>query len=683
MARALFVLGLAAVQVATADVSPDSEVAEALQDDACQGGECEAGGASLQLMQRKGALQSQSQERSLSTDNETSDWDIFGFGSTAGRETGQSCFLYSCSRSLGVTECHHFRCICAKHYKWSRLSNRCEGEGTGTLSRDTGGSCRIWWCSRSRGPTDCIKRRCWCKEGWHAENGVCKKGGSTTVAVTPTPGANLLAATGKPPVMQTTCSSPYMQCGGEGYTGPTCCEGFPSGPMFTCMKKPEKGAGYAECTQISESEEFSKYRFADNLRKPSTAPVYTFYVYRVNGKTSYPPENVNAGNLGGIMWYLHNEIVSRQDYGWKRKFDISRIQRIKFKTRAPQPLYDNGMNFGVRYAFDKGQCTGPFSCDEAWQNYGYFVGCNRMGPNEKGFPFPGHPVQYSGIWYSFPGKCPQMRYWEKSNKSAGSKGPDCLENQPGGICDSHYPEPTGTADCTWLYEDAGEISIDEFEGIPEGTYDDWVAKGNREYDRLTDVGTGMTFWDHINDTAANTKRVAHVQAVFEKKYPGSYDDVQEAPCDFDMDKFYQNAPGGFVEKAKVDSCHTAEPGEPCHDSIKWAKSDGIYAHPDWYPGLTSSSSDAAFQLAMHKSGEPTCQKPCGGAAAASAASASASSDCHTAVAGEKCFEEASWAKSDGIYAHPDWYGGLTPQSPLSDFQKKLASGGASSCKMPC
>ena len=38
--------------------------------------------------------------------------------------------------------------------------------------------------------------------------------------------------------------------------------------------------------------------------------------------------------------------------------EIPRL-KLRISTRATQPLYDLGMNFGVRYSYDAAQCTGP------------------------------------------------------------------------------------------------------------------------------------------------------------------------------------------------------------------------------------------------------------------------------------------------------------------------------------
>jgi len=58
-------------------------------------------------------------------------------------------------------------------------------------------------------------------------------------------------------------------------------------------------------------------------------------------------------------------------------------------------------------------------------------------------------------------------------------------------------------------------------------------------------------------------------------------------------------------------CHTAKPGEECYKKTVWAKTEGIYSHPGWYPGLTNASSFEAFQdfLRTEKQ-ESSCLKPC-------------------------------------------------------------------------
>merc|ERR1712203_275437 len=60
-----------------------------------------------------------------------------------------------------------------------------------------------------------------------------------------------------------------------------------------------------------------------------------------------------------------------------------------------------------------------------------------------------------------------------------------------------------------------------------------------------------------------------------------------------------------------------------------------------------------------------------------------SANCHTAIPGEKCYEEITWAQSNGIFAHPEWYPGLTAQSSLSDFQRAVFESGDSACQAPC
>lgn len=219
-----------------------------------------------------------------------------------------------------------------------------------------------------------------------------------------------------------------------------------------------------------------------SLSSPSSAPLLTFYMYRAVKDEAYPPENVNSASLPGVLWYLHHEVVIQAP----RKFDIVKILRFKVQMKATEPLVRKNMNFGARFAFDEGENTGPFACGRTetstgpnpsfcngqfseefvknftanytapyeWSQYGYFVGCNNLGE----YPFPMFPVNYTGaVWYSLPGTCPSKKWNQKS------KGDLCMMTDPGGFCPG--VTPTGAGDCTWNYELAGEITIDELVGI--------------------------------------------------------------------------------------------------------------------------------------------------------------------------------------------------------------------------
>lgn len=197
------------------------------------------------------------------------------------------------------------------------------------------------------------------------------------------------------------------------------------------------------------------------------------------------------------MWYIQNEIVSGV-YGTPHRFGISRILRFKVAMRATQPLLDKGMNFGVRVAFDSGMCTGP-GCDFDWRNYGYNVGCNRLG----NYPFPQYNTHYrDAVWYSLPGTCPSKSYLDVTSV--------CEAQEPGGRCSGI---PTGTGNCTWNYEPAGNLTFREL-------------YGNQ---------TMNEFWANPNDDAANQRKVDAARALLAAKYGG---DPPTPPCDFNFDRFY-------------------------------------------------------------------------------------------------------------------------------------------------
>jgi len=60
-----------------------------------------------------------------------------------------------------------------------------------------------------------------------------------------------------------------------------------------------------------------------------------------------------------------------------------------------------------------------------------------------------------------------------------------------------------------------------------------------------------------------------------------------------------------------------------------------------------------------------------------------SAGCHITTEGETCHSHVTWAKSKGIFEHPEWYPGLNPGSALEDFQEHLFRNGLGNCPEPC
>lgn len=113
-------------------------------------------------------------------------------------------------------------------------------------------------------------------------------------------------------------------------------------------------------------------------------------------------------------------------------------------------------------------------------------------------------------------------------------------------------------------------------------------------------------------------------------------------------------------------------GEACSEKIEWARTSGVFEHPEWYPGLGRFSTYEAFQENLHKAEKTKdiCPKPC---------------PCHTAGPGEVCYDKVHWAMKDGVLAHPEWYKGLTQFSRFEDFQLHLFQDKdkEAKCPQPC
>lgn len=245
---------------------------------------------------------------------------------------------------------------------------------------------------------------------------------------------------------------------------------------------------------VENTEKYSHWRQASN-------GTLSFYMYRAQSDENYELSNINTASLGGVLWYLHNEVV--RPY-CPRHYSITRILRRHVQVRNPAVLT---LGFSAFVAFDKGRCTTP-ECELGWEQDGYTVGCQKQADTVYKYPNP--------IWYSLPGPCPMADAWGKS--------PPCREAHPGGKCAA----PNGARDCTWSMEDAGEISIAELEGIWD--YAAFCAQGGGEYDKGTDSGSRLDFWNGRSDAVKGQKRVDAVKKLFKKKYPTMPNDLPDPVC---------------------------------------------------------------------------------------------------------------------------------------------------------
>lgn len=296
-------------------------------------------------------------------------------------------------------------------------------------------------------------------------------------------------------------------------------------------------------------------------QRVSDAPLLTFYMYRAQSDQNYAPENQNMGNLGGVLWYLQNEIIWHRDrlgtYTKRSGSAKTRIERWRVQTRAPEELFMRGMNFGVVNVYDFGQCTGPFKCENL-KFYGPTVGCeswtrhadfgtkswrwrgntfpHQMWIPKKNEKYPKrHYNHYPGaLWYSLPGACSAKKVWAKDKL--------CEQREPSGACPPGVT-PTGEWNCTFSYEKMGEVRIDELEGIKDLSA--FLRYGGREYDKLSDKGTHMNFWNNKGSFQACQERIDKLRSLFQKKYPDA-PDYEDPVCDFDVRKFYPYWPKGSV-----------------------------------------------------------------------------------------------------------------------------------------
>jgi len=295
--------------------------------------------------------------------------------------------------------------------------------------------------------------------------------------------------------------------------------------------------------------------------QPAGPQAHTFYMYRAQSNANYPLENINTADLAGVMWYLHNEVVQNTP----RKYHIDRIKRFKVTVKNTWEFWNaHKRQFSAFVAYDAARCSTPV-CKDIYHQYGFVVGCQMCDTRVAAYLAKdqtnwnckkGEDNCRAPIWYSLPGPCPAMGMQNKEinpNKVGldvnKAKTPECLKRMPGGHCKN----ATGAPDCTYSYEEAGEIKLDELVGIDD--YNEFwnisytrcankVARGElptdhkcqhqKEYVKHLDKGVGTSFWDGIHDKDKCTDRMNSVRRLFKKHYPSFPLSLPEPACEFDM-----------------------------------------------------------------------------------------------------------------------------------------------------
>jgi hypothetical protein len=148
-------------------------------------------------------------------------------------------------------------------------------------------------------------------------------------------------------------------------------------------------------------------------------------------------------------------------------------------------------------------------------------------------------------------------------------------------------------------------------------------------------------------------------------------------------------------EAKFDCKDTAE-GDLCFASIAWLKEVGLAQHPDWYPSLRTSSSNAAIQAELHRKGKADCRLPCTPheesetpveqiveKPAEVAEKIEEDEDCMDAQVGSPCYNDVAYGVAEGIRKHPIFYENLSNSSNFKDVQEYLYLNNRSFCPRPC
>lgn len=279
----------------------------------------------------------------------------------------------------------------------------------------------------------------------------------------------------------------------------------------------------------------------------ATAPI-TFRVYRAIdsrllggslGDAGTRLGNTNAGSAGGVLGYLHTEVVpsfARDFYNGPARFNdidaiavfevrVLNVRRARLQRSNDPPTTDQ--TFGPYMAFNRGVAAPP-QAREFIEMFGAYVGVQDQRRNAR--------HQYPGDWYSFVGGCPLSAWETRADGTRGKPIPCPTQPDLEGICEKSSAEaPDGTPLCQYTYSYLGYVRIDDLVGItskkeplcrdgkkkrPCVDFADFHRNGGVEYDggapnamkciELHSPESGLPFWRGRCDP---TKAAARIDAL--------------------------------------------------------------------------------------------------------------------------------------------------------------------------
>jgi len=212
-----------------------------------------------------------------------------------------------------------------------------------------------------------------------------------------------------------------------------------------------------------------------SFSQTSPPSVTTFRVYRAIdsrllggsfGDAGTRLGNTNAGSAGGVLGYVHTEVVPAfavPDTG-RRHNDIDAIAVFEVKVlgvrraqlvAATDPPGDVNA-FGPFMAFNRGVAMPPQARSQI-ARFGAYVGIQ---------PQADHPRHaYPGDWYSFVGACPFSPWGSGENGNRDKPSPCPTTPALQGICPGTGAAPDGTPLCQYTYVYRGYVPLDDLSGI--------------------------------------------------------------------------------------------------------------------------------------------------------------------------------------------------------------------------